>query len=95
MVAEVDGGAAMVLSVDAEAILLAFLAAEGVREDMLREARKGAGGEKLRGGAHGAGGKGRLFSHERLSHARYCCSHTIFVQFFQNRSILLRGEGEI
>ena len=50
MVAEVDGGAAMVLSVDAEAILLAFLAAEGVREDMLREARKGAGGEKLRGG---------------------------------------------
>ena len=46
VVAEVDGGAAMVLSLDAKAVLLVFLAAEVVREDMLREARKGAGGEK-------------------------------------------------
>ena len=50
VVAEVDGGAAMVLSVDAEAVLPAFLVAEVVRENMLREARKGAGGEKSRGG---------------------------------------------
>ena len=48
VVVEVDGGAVMVLSVDAEAVLLAFLAAEVVGEDMLREARKGAGGEKSR-----------------------------------------------
>ena len=46
MVTEVDGGAAFLLSVDAKAVLLAFLAAEVVREDMLREARKEAGGEK-------------------------------------------------
>ena len=44
-----DDDAAMVLSEEAEAVLLGFLAAEVVREDMLREARKGAGGEKLRG----------------------------------------------
>ena len=50
VVVEVDGGAVMVLSVDAEAVLLAFLAAEVVGEDMLREARKGAGGEKSRRG---------------------------------------------
>ena len=71
-VAEVDGGAAMVfsmeaeavllgflatyndaamvLSVEAEAVLLGFLATEVVRKDMLREARKGAEGEKSRGG---------------------------------------------
>ena len=44
--AEGDGGAATVLSESAEAVLLTVLAAEVVREDMLREARKGAGGEK-------------------------------------------------
>ena len=43
-----DGDAAMVLSMEAEAVLLGFWAAEVVREDMLREARKGTGGEKLR-----------------------------------------------
>ena len=45
-----DGDAAMVLSMEAEAVLLGFLAAEVVREDMLRKARKRAGGEKSRGG---------------------------------------------
>ena len=45
-----DGDAAMVVSMEAEAVLLRFLAAEMVREDMLREARKGTGGEKSRGG---------------------------------------------
>ena len=50
---------------------------------------------KNREGAHEAGGEGRLFSHERLSHARCCCIHTILVQFSQNRSIPLRGESEI
>ena len=49
-VAKGDGGAAMVLSADVEAVLLVVLAAEVVREDMLREARKGARGEKPRGG---------------------------------------------
>ena len=49
-VAEGDGGAAMVLSEGAEAVLLAVLAAVVVREDMLREAREGARGEKSRGG---------------------------------------------
>ena len=58
VVAEVDGGAAMVLSVGAEEVLLAFLAKEVVREDMLREARQGAGGEKLRGGHMGPAVKG-------------------------------------
>ena len=50
VVAEVDGGTAMVLSVDVEAVLLVVLAAEVVREDMLREARRGARGENSRGG---------------------------------------------
>ena len=45
-----DGDAAIVLSMEAEAVLLGFLVAEVVREDMLRKARKGAGGEKSRGG---------------------------------------------
>ena len=44
-----DGDAAMVLSMEAEAVLLGFLAAEVVREDMLREARKRAGGETFLG----------------------------------------------
>ena len=48
--AEVDGGAAMVFSMEAEAVFLRFLVAEMVREDMLRKTRKGAGGEKSRGG---------------------------------------------
>ena len=50
VVAEVDGGAAMVLSVGTEAVLLAFLVEEVIREGMLREARKGEGGENSRGG---------------------------------------------
>ena len=49
-VAEVDGGAARVFSMEAETVLLGFLAADVVREHMLRKARKGAGGEKSRGG---------------------------------------------
>ena len=49
-VAEGDGGAAMVLSEGAEAVLLAVLAAVVVREDMLREAREGARGENRKGG---------------------------------------------
>ena len=48
--AEGDGGAATVLSEDAEAVLLVVLAVEVVREDMLREARKEARDEKSRGG---------------------------------------------
>ena len=40
----------MVFSMEAEAVLLGFLAAEVVREDMLRKARKGAGGEISREG---------------------------------------------
>ena len=35
---------------DDEAVLLFFLGAEVVKEDMLREARNGARGEKSRGG---------------------------------------------
>ena len=45
-----DGDAAMILSMEEEAVSLRFLAAEVVREDMVRKARKGAGGEKSRGG---------------------------------------------
>ena len=48
-VAERDGGAATV-SVGVGAVLLGVLAAEAVRGDMLREARKGARGDKSRGG---------------------------------------------
>ena len=58
VVVEVDGGAAMVLSEGAEAVLLAVLAAEVVKEDMLREARKGTRGEKSRGGHMEPAGKG-------------------------------------
>ena len=57
-VAEGDGGTASVLSEGAEAVLLAVLAVEVVREDMLREARKGARGEKSRGGHMGPAVKG-------------------------------------
>ena len=78
VVAEVDGGAAMVMSEGAEAVLLAVLAAEMVKEDMLREAQGGKR-RKIARGAHGAGGKGRLFSRERLSHSRCGCRDTIFV----------------
>ena len=51
-VAKGDGGAATV-SVGVEAVLLGVLTVEVVREDMLREARKGATGEKSRGGHMG------------------------------------------
>ena len=56
-VAEGDGGAATVLSEGAEAVVLTVLAAEVVREDMLREARKGARGEKSREGHMGPAAK--------------------------------------
>ena len=48
-VAEGDGGVAT-MSVGVEAFLLGALAAEVVREDMLREAGKGAREEKCEGG---------------------------------------------
>ena len=41
-----------------EAVLLGALVAEVVREDMLREARKGARGKKSRGGYMGPAAKG-------------------------------------
>ena len=68
------------------------------RDGMAEHATRGSqGGErrKIARGAHGVGGKWRLFSHEHLSHARCGCSHTIFVQFPLNRGSPLRGESEV
>ena len=93
-VTEGDDGAATVLSEGAEAVLLAVLVVEVVREDMLREARKGTRGKKSRGGRMGPAVKGGCSSMSVLD-SRCCCSHTMFVQLSQNRSIPLRGESEI
>ena len=92
--AERDSRAATVF-VGVEAVLLGVLTVEVVRQDILREARKGARGEKSRAGHMGSAANGGCFSHERLSHARCCCSHTIFVQFALNRSSPLGGESEV
>ena len=71
---------------DCKAVLVLVLGAEAVEEDMLREARNGARGEKSRGGAH-AVGEGRMVSHERR-YSRGGRRNTIVV----HRSMSLRGE---